>query len=75
MSCDDWKGWDGGREAQEGRDGYVHIADSPTAETKTTLWSSYTPIFKNNLKIKVSVGKKLNIELKSVGFIVYRLIK
>ena len=37
MFYDDRKGWDRGREAQEGRDGYVHIADSPTAETKTTL--------------------------------------
>ena len=41
MLCDDLEGWDGegGREAQEGGDICIHIADSLccTAETNTTL--------------------------------------
>ena len=42
MICDDLDGWDGGRagrEAQEGGDICIHIADSLrcTAETNTTL--------------------------------------
>ena len=41
MLCGDLEGWDGGagREAQEGQDIRIHIADSPccTTETNTTL--------------------------------------
>ena len=41
-------GWGGGREAQEGGDKCIHIADSLywTAEINTTLLSNYTPIIK-----------------------------
>ena len=46
-------GWMGGREAQEGEDIGILLADSQccTAETNTTWWRSYTPII-NKLKIK-----------------------
>ena len=47
-------GWRrGGREAQQGEDICMHIADSLccTVEMNTTLQSNYTPI-KNKLKIK-----------------------
>ena len=40
MSCDDLEGWDGdGREAQQGGDTWIHMADSHycTAETNTTV--------------------------------------
>ena len=47
--CDDLEGWDGGgRDAEEGGDICIHIADALccTAETNTTLQSNYTPILK-----------------------------
>ena len=47
-------GWrSGGREAQQGEDICMHIADSLccTVEMNTALQSNYTPI-KNKLKIK-----------------------
>ena len=49
--CDDlegWKGSRGGRDTQEGRDICIHMAASCgcTAETNTTLQSSYIPIKK-----------------------------
>ena len=47
---DEWEGGGGGgRDVQEGGDICTHLADSLccTAETNTTLQSSYTPIFKN----------------------------
>ena len=59
MHCDDSKvGWGGGREAQEGGDICILIADSHgcTAESNTTLQSNYLPIknkFKNKVRKKV----------------------
>ena len=43
----EWMGAGGGRQAQEGRDICIHIADSfhCTAETNTTLKSNYSPFF------------------------------
>lgn len=54
MLCRDLEGWDGGeggREAQEGRDVCIHIADSfnCTAESNTTLQSNYMPIKKKRM--------------------------
>ena len=54
MLCDDLQRWDGRgvwgwmRQAQEGGDICVHIADSYccTTETNTTLQSNYSPIKK-----------------------------
>ena len=53
MLCDDLEGCDGewgGREAQEGGDICIHMADSHCsgAETNTILESNYTPIKKKN---------------------------
>ena len=46
MLCDDLERWDGGAEVR-GEGIRVHTAESVhfTAETNTTLKSSYTPIF------------------------------
>ena len=50
LLSDDVEGWDGGhgKEASEGGDICVHMADSLpcTAETHVTVQSSYTPIKK-----------------------------
>ena len=70
MLCDHLEGWDreGGREAQEGGDICICIADSLcyTAETNTTMENNYTPIkmlkktskrkkFKNKNKTKQKI--------------------
>ena len=50
MLCGDLEGWDGGgREAQEGGDRCICIADSLyfTLEANTTLQTNYTPIKKS----------------------------
>ena len=49
MFCDNLEGWNvvgGGREAQEGGNKCIPIADSCCcmAETNTTLWGNYPPI-------------------------------
>ena len=59
MLCRDLEGWDGGeggREAQEGRDVCIHIADSfnCTAESNTTLQSNYMPIKKKKNALRDS---------------------
>ena len=52
------------REAQEGEDICIHIADSLyyTAETNTALQSNYTPIkkIKYNSKTNKQTGKELS---------------
>ena len=58
MFCDDLRGEMGdGKEAQEGGDMCMYIANSLCciAETNTILQSNYTPI-KNKLKIKKDSG-------------------
>ena len=61
MLCDDLERWDGGAEVR-GEGIRVHTAESVhfTAETNTTLKSSYTPIF-----FFLSVGSKVGYTFSS----------
>ena len=48
MLCDDLDGWDLREGVREGGDVCIHIIESLrcSAETKTTLYSNFTPFFK-----------------------------
>ena len=60
---------EGGREAQEGGDICLHIADSLcfTAETNTTLYSNYTPTENTSKLIYGSSHQQVTLFSKSVS--------